>query len=116
MFGAFPAKNTVHTPYIYIYIYGFGTVYDRIFDEIPALLYICAVYDRIFDKIPAKNTVYIYMVLANPTYIWGFPESIRNLPASLELIVWLSEIDYKPLAPCSVLNLCGMPSQSAGIS
>jgi hypothetical protein len=27
------------------------------------------VYDRMFGKIPAKNIVYTFMVLANPTYI-----------------------------------------------
>ena len=37
-------------------------------------IYILTIYDRIFDEIPAKITIYvlyirIYMVLANPTYL-----------------------------------------------
>ena len=40
------------------YIY---TVYDRIFGDFPA-------------KIPYEHRIYIYMVLANPSYVFGGPE------------------------------------------
>jgi len=76
IFGGIPAKNTVHTPYMIVYMvvflqkYRMYTVYDRVYGGIPAKIPdICTVYDRIFGEFSAKHTVCtlcMHVILANP--------------------------------------------------
>jgi len=74
MYGDFPAKNTVFTPIIYIYIYGFGQpyTYTKVMIRVgqnhtfTPYMTVC-----MYGDFPAKNTVftpYIYIYI----HIYGF--------------------------------------------
>jgi len=79
IFEKSPAKITVYLHRIWPYIWRFPCQNYRIYApymtvyltiSLPKLPYICTVYNRIFDDFPAINTVYMHRLWP---YIWRFP-------------------------------------------
>ena len=52
MFGDFPAKNTIYTPYMT----------ECMVISLPKIPYIYTVHDRMFGDFPAKNTIYLHCI------------------------------------------------------